>query len=245
MSAMGGHTTDYCSIINLLLFKAIARGATKKWTHEERLHDLLIQLQHLRRAERLHYTEENYSAMVKTFWEAERLQGNWQGRLGCLYSPLREDIFPPQGQQVTSSHESHQMRSATGQQPCTGSSPGGRRAGASCVSSDMRSMGGGLAWASISEASTNSSPMPCYHITMTGRKFRSFFQLSPCISYSVKEANSWCANISSVRCEPSTLTHARKTKTCYRVLLPKYFCNGFLVLISDLKSFGKRWVSIK
>lgn len=52
--------------------------------------------------ERLQHSEENYSAMVKIFREAERLQGNLQGRLGYLYSPLRNDIFAQPGQQVTS-----------------------------------------------------------------------------------------------------------------------------------------------
>lgn len=50
----------------------------------------------------MQHSEENYSAMVKIFREAERLQGNLQGRLGYLYSPLRNDIFTQPGQQVTS-----------------------------------------------------------------------------------------------------------------------------------------------
>lgn len=84
MSVVDGHKTDYHGVITILLFKAIARGGMKKWTHEERLRDLLIQLQHLRGAQRLQRAEENYSAMVKTFREAERLQGNFQGRMGFL-----------------------------------------------------------------------------------------------------------------------------------------------------------------
>lgn len=50
----------------------------------------------------MQHAEENYSAMVKIFREAERLQCNLQGRLGFLYSPLRDDIFTPLAQQVTS-----------------------------------------------------------------------------------------------------------------------------------------------
>lgn len=84
------------------------------------------------RAEWLQYAERNYSATLKTFRAAERLQGNLQGRLGFLYSPLRDDI----------SHEAHQVGSTTGQQPCTGSSHDRWRAGESGVSSDMQSTAG-------------------------------------------------------------------------------------------------------
>lgn len=165
--------TDDCSIINILLSKAMARGVMKKWTHKERLCDLSIQLQHLRRAEWLQHSEENYSAMVKTPRVAERLQGDLGRRMGSLYSSLRDGILSPQGEQVMS-HVGLIGWDATGQQPGTGCSCDRWRARASHVISAMQSMGAATAWTSISVASTNSTPNPWYLITMTGRQFRCY-----------------------------------------------------------------------